>query len=389
MVNLGLFAACFPDNPAPTARAGSAGFADREELARHCLRAGVVVDIPGLEAIADEWQALERRDAGPPIPFNRYNWVHRIAACYTTSGQRRLRVVTVREHGRLALVLPLMTETTAAGIVIGRWLGSPLSKYGDCLAADTLNVNAAVEAALAEIRRWRTVDALLLRNVRADAVCAPAVRRAASVVNTRAAPFLDLTGYADIDAFRAAAIGASDRTASQMDAAGRVTLEVAPSGPDGAGLMRQAIAFETARLGDRGSACRLFSDDASKAALIDLAAHPDSGLMISTLRLHGEIIAIEAGYRCSDQYCAFLTATSPDAVEIDPRALQIEAMVGWCLDQGLARLDLLAPASEDEARIATGSAEVSDCALPLTLLGRSYVGFYLNGLRAFFGRGSA
>ncbi|MCC2110499.1 MAG: GNAT family N-acetyltransferase [Hyphomicrobiales bacterium] len=385
MSHFGLFAACFPDQSSPAYRAADAGFAGSDELTGHRLRTDVIVDIAGLEAIADEWRALEKHQAGMPVPFNRYDWVRRVAECFTASEQRRLRIVTLRERGRLVLALPLMTETTAAGIVVGSWLGAPLCKYGDCLAADMLNVGSAVQAAVNEIRSWGTVDALLLRGIRADAVCNSAIRSFASVVKTQAAPFVDLTHYSDIASFRATLNAKTEksrwRARKKLEAAGRVTFEVAPSGSEGIALMRRAIEFGSTWLGDRDAVHSLFSDGQAMATLVDLAAHSDSGLLVSALRLDGEIVAVEAGYRCCEQYFSFLSAINPEKAELNRGNLQIEETIGWCLDRRLKRFDLLAPASDYETSIATGSVAVCDYALPLSLLGRSYVGLYLNGLR--------
>jgi CelD/BcsL family acetyltransferase involved in cellulose biosynthesis len=86
--------------------------------------------LDSVEALGPEWSALESRTP-EATGFQSFPW------CFTWLRVSRAgaapRIVCVREEERLVFLLPLQIERRF-GVVIARWLGEPMTQYGDALA---------------------------------------------------------------------------------------------------------------------------------------------------------------------------------------------------------------------------------------------------------------
>jgi CelD/BcsL family acetyltransferase involved in cellulose biosynthesis len=109
------------------------------------LRIETIDDLPGLEALAPEWDDLVRA-APRPSPFMLHGW---IAEWWRHFGEgRRLTVVTARRGERLTGALPLFVGRHL-GVRKAEFLGGHESALGDLLLADpgdTKTARALVEA---------------------------------------------------------------------------------------------------------------------------------------------------------------------------------------------------------------------------------------------------
>jgi len=156
---------------------------------------GTVALVETLEevlAVEADWRGLETR-APEATPFQGFDWCRAwIEATGAAGTPEALRIVTVRDRGRLVLLWPLAIRRLW-GFRVANWLGEPLTQYGDALVEMSEDRARWLDAAWDEIRSWPDVDALELRRVRADAavVVLPALSNHAGR-RADSAPFLDL-----------------------------------------------------------------------------------------------------------------------------------------------------------------------------------------------------
>jgi len=137
----------------------------------------VVRERAGLDALEPEWNDLFHRAGRSTQLFQTFNWNWHWANHYlpATSGARdgtSLAIVTVRREGRLVMLWPLVLERLA-GLKVLRWMGEPVSQYGDVLAEELPDglrlMRQAWHFAVARLG----ADVVCLRKVRADAAVAP------------------------------------------------------------------------------------------------------------------------------------------------------------------------------------------------------------------------
>lgn len=146
-------------------------------------------------AIAGEWALLSERAAGPAF-YQSIDWCNGwIDACARSGRPERVRIVTVRERGRLVLVWPLALRTIGPARLLYP-LGSPATQYADVLIDPDTDADEALRAACRTIERMGTIDAVVLKGVRRDAAVSPMCTRGEHgwrVFARGASPFLRLS----------------------------------------------------------------------------------------------------------------------------------------------------------------------------------------------------
>lgn len=313
----------------------------------HCTLAAV-------EALEAEWRTLD--GASPDATgFQSFEWCVAWLRC---SGIEP-RVVTVRDEGRLAMLWPLQIER-CWGARIARWIGEPLTQYGDALAApgaDVMRCAAAVETSVAS---WRDADLVALSRLRADGALAALAHSAAG--EEMRAPFVDLA------APPAPRRKSLERRARKLEAFGPVALEEAdsPAGREAAAL--RALAMKQAWLDAHGFVSTGLSA-ATTPAFVAAAARAGV-LRVHCLRVGGEIAAAEMGLAAGGGYRSLLGAFDPRFSEGAPGHALTRAMLAKCAREGMRTYDFLPPGDDYKEVFATGAVSVGARYWPLTLRGR-------------------
>ena len=86
---------------------------------------------------------------------------------------------------------------------------------------------------------------------------------------------------------------------------------------------------------------------------------------------------------------AYLGAFEPDFGKLGPGNVLTEKVLGWCVENGISRYDMMTPRYRNKSEWQSDEVLASDFAIPLTLRGRVYVDVVLNRLepalrRAFY-----
>jgi CelD/BcsL family acetyltransferase involved in cellulose biosynthesis len=382
----GRLAAVVRASPAAEARTA----ANRAPLA---VKLAIVAKRDDFDALEEEWRALEARAGAPHQIFQSFNWCWHWCNHYLPKAVAKkvprpeLAVVTGRVNGRLVMVWPLVVER-AAGVRVLRWLGEPVSQYGDALAEDGPHRHELLSAGYDFALRRLSPDAVLLAKVRADAV-ASALLEAESVpvIAKDRAPFRDLKVYDGYCEFETSLPGKDRRSRRRhrrrLGEKGPVTAEVLAESAEARRLAMRAVCMKRDWLNSRGASSRAFADDRLEAFMADVAGDEKRpvGCRIGILRCGEDAAAIEIIFRNAKHAVAHIKVYAPEYELHGPGQLLTEDLLQGVFYEGAATYDLMGPDAPYKWTWADQSVVVRDYALALTWRGNLYVALYIKGLR--------
>jgi CelD/BcsL family acetyltransferase involved in cellulose biosynthesis len=261
--------------------------------------------------------------------------------------------------------------TRRRGITRATDLAAPLGQYGDVLGPPfTADAFAACAAAL---KADHGVDVIESRRVRADSGLAAALQAAGARAHAaQAAPYIDLSAFADFSAYEAQANSHTRRNRRQrrqkLEAAhGPITFSVAPAceAPE---ALRTAIDWKRQWLEHQGRLSRVIDGGDNERALLRACAGENAYL--SLLHVGDEFAAAELGFANGAHYAAYLGSYNPAFAAFSVGQEQMLRTIAWCFAQDFARYDLLAPADVYKLTWARGKSEpVHDYSLALSWKG--------------------
>jgi CelD/BcsL family acetyltransferase involved in cellulose biosynthesis len=345
------------------------------------------------DALEPEWNDLFRRAGRDTQLFQTFNWSWHWANHYlpATPGEGRrcsLAIVTVRCDGRLVMLWPLVAERVA-GLEVLRWMGEPVSQYGDILAEATPDTRQLMRQAWHFIATELGADALFLRKVRADATIAPllgelGLRRTA----VAEAPYLDLASAPRFAAYEqrysAKARKNRRRLMRRLEERGAVAIERHTGGADARAAALEAVTLKRAWLEATGRLSPALADPRFAAFFADAAegrGRP-AGCAVTVLKSNGETAGIAIDITCGARRAAHVIVHDPRLDPFSPGTLLLQEWIRGASTEAIATFDLLAPAYAYKSDWADATVAVEDYALGLTLPGRAYVHVYLVSLRA-------
>ena len=347
----------------------------------------VLTTLEGFEALEAEWNALFDRAARPHQVFLQYNWLRHWAHTYgRAAGRGTLAIIVGRINGRLAMVLPLVIcgEFSVRQL---RFMGEPVSQYGDVLAEEGEAADALIRSATEHLQTLRA-DVVLLRKVRADSRLLPFLETlAARVTDRQDAPCIDLPANQDLQAFLsrycAKARKNRRRHRRRLAEAGSIDYRCATTGAEAASAIRLAIARKRHQLKQQGRIAPAYASthlEEFMAAVAGDCGRP-AGASVSWLTVDGTPIAHTVCFVAKSHAAAHITVYDPEFERFGPGILLLEDVIADALSKGVRTYDLLAPAARYKTDWATRTVAVCDHALPLTALGRAYCSLYLFGMK--------
>jgi CelD/BcsL family acetyltransferase involved in cellulose biosynthesis len=314
-------------------------------------RSDLVVEVAAtpqaIDALAQEWAALEA--ATPEATgFQSHDWCRAwIVAAAARDAPALFRVVCLREQGRLVMLWPLQIDSLF-GVRILRWLGEPMTQYGDALALPGEGRARWREAVEAELARWRDVDLFALTRLRTDGVLAAAGLSSTPYGEALAAPFVD---------FRASSIPRTRkkslaRRAKRLSGFGKQRLLQAGTPSVRRELILNALALKRDWLRAKGFVSTGLSSPVT-AAFLDQIAKTEM-LRIHTLMVGAEVAAIEIGFVAGDAYRSLLGCYDARFSEGAPGHALSERLLEHYSREGVATFDFLAPADAYKRIFARG-----------------------------------
>lgn len=342
------------------------------------------------DALETEWNQLFERCGRPINAFQTFNWCWHWCNHYLPRGAAtgsRLFVVTGRRDGRLALVWPLVVSRRA-GFVRLSALGEPVGQYSDLLVDDLPDREAVLDAAFAFVSDHARADTLSIRRVRADSLLAAMLRRTrARIVDTLAAPYLDLASAAKFDIYEqryAAKVRKNRRRfMRRFEERGPSALVALNECARAGELADLAVRLKRAWIKDRGLVSPALADPRTLAFFKDVATATQrpTGCRLTSLETRGEPAAIEIAFDCKGRRAVHLIVYALKFERMSAGQLLIENSLRNCFDLGITTYDLLAPADAYKHDWADAATDVGDWAHAWSPAGRVFTDIYLARLR--------
>jgi CelD/BcsL family acetyltransferase involved in cellulose biosynthesis len=314
-----------------------------------------VETLAGVDALAAEWAALE--SATPEATgFQSFAWCRSWLAL---AGERaRPSILCLRDEGRLALLLPLQIERRL-GVAVARWIGEPLTQYGDALALPGEGRARWIAAAQAEMARWRDVDLFAFARLRAGGVMADGSLAGEPL----SAPYVDLRNR------KPRRHKSVERRLKRLEAYGPLLIDEAGSPAKRESLTRHAFALKRAWLGGKGAYSAGLSNPISEDFLAALAR--EGFLRVNVLRVGGEISAIDLGFVGGGAYRSLLGCYDERFAEGSPGQALTGRLIARCAEEGLGAYDMLLPADAYKRAWATGETRIEARFVATSLKGRA------------------
>lgn len=356
----------------------------------------VARDRPAFDALEQDWNDLFRRAGRDTQLFQTFNWNWHWANHYLGPGpgsrlssRPRLTpaVVTVRRDGRLVMLWPLVSERIA-GLSVLRWMGEPVSQYGDVL----MEAGPDTQGLVREVWRYITsrlgADAVALRKVRADAAVAPLFADLGLPrTGVEEAPWLDLASAPDFAAYEqrysAKARKNRRRLMRRLEERGAVALVRHTGGVQARGAALAGIALKREALAATGRPAPALADPRFGAFFADVAEGRmrPAGCGVTVLESNGATAGVGIDITCNGRRAAHVLVHDPGLDACGAGVLLVQEWTRSASAEKVACFDFLAPAHAYKMDWADGTVTVEDFALGLTLAGRLYTNIYVGLLR--------
>ena len=330
----------------------------------------VLRGLDAFEALKPEWDRLFRRAAKPHQLFQSHPMLSAWAKSYPEAGD--VIVITAREHGALVAALPLVMRTNL-GVKRLHFMGMPVVQFGDMLVDPHCDSDTAAKiwAAIPDLG----ADVLEARRIRADAELWP-FRDNATVVETMAAPFACLLTRVDGDAPGPAYSGRDKsnlrRRMRRLEERGKVELTTQGHGPAAADLAARAVDMKRRSLHAAGVLSPAVKARGFETFFRNVANDPECGLIVSTVELDGQPVAIDLSFLCKDTAFGHVLATEPAFHKEGAGNILVHHVFASAKAAGATTFDLLAPADAYKMHHADGETAVESRVYPFTMRGRLF-----------------
>jgi CelD/BcsL family acetyltransferase involved in cellulose biosynthesis len=212
-------------------------------------------------------------------------------------------------------------------------------------------------------------------------------KKGAEVSDRQSAPFIDLAGVGS-PKLQAERYSAKDRKnrrrhRKRLGEQGAVAFEWLHPSAEAAALAVNAVALKRQWLARRGRISKAFTDRRIEQFLAATVAGATPNLdgRVGVIRSGGRTAAVLVGFVNKGCYAGFLTAYDGDFERYSPGSLLFEDVIGASIGEGLARIDLLAPADRYKQAWSDGEVPVEDLCLPLSAGGSIYTRIIQRRLR--------
>ena len=345
----------------------------------------VIRDRAAFDAMEGEWRTLEAR-AATPVLFQSFAWCRAVWDHHTRHGTRFEPVIlTVRERGRLAGLLPLKRVRNGLSHLLTGF-GEPYQQYTDVVLSPDASCSA-VRHLIDEACTLEGVGGLALLKVRDDSLLSALLAGKGAIrSNADAAPFVDLTPFADFKAYHAT-VNAKTRknirnARNRLARDGKLAHRALTQPAEVDALVERAHAGRERWLEELGLTSRAFRDPTFGDFARSLA-DPASGLMIvaMSLTLDDRPVADQWGFVFNGRYYAYVATWAPEFEESSPGKLHLEEVIRTCHERGIAVADFLMPAVRYKFTWTDRAMPVADYALPLSPGARLYTALWSTRMR--------
>ncbi len=356
-------------------------------------RLDLVTTRAGFDALEPSWNDLFQRAGRNIHLFQTFNWNWHWANHFLDEAERTLAIVTAHSGDRLVMVWPLVLER-AGPIRELRWMGDPVSQYGDALIDEAAGAAGLLRAGLDFAVHETGASVLTLRKVRADSNVAPLLADiGAKVTAELTAPYLDLSSAPSFAEYEKRYSGGARRNRKRqrrrLADRGAVVLAWHTAGAEAEALAADAFRLKRRWLDERGIVSPALVDPRTARFFAD-ATRADvrpAGCHAIALSCGGRTVTLEIGVRAKGRTAIHVITYDLDFEKTGAGSLLMEDSVARAIDDGMTVFDLLAPRDGYKLEWADDAVVVRDWAKPLSLVGRLYAGIYLGLVKRAAKRG--
>lgn len=326
--------------------------------------------------IRADWERLLASAAQPHF-FHDFPWKWRSWLCVASHRNTALRIIVVRQNGRVVLIFPLVVSGR-----IGRFLNSETWEYRDLIVEEGPCIDQWFNAAWTALVELSEFDILLLQNVRSPSVLA----RLLALVKPRIwcshsySPVIRLRDFDGWDSY------ASSRSTKLVADQRRQWRRLSSALPDlrcvrvkENDAVRDLIGWMIDRKGEWAGYKQLpmqgFLSNERKELLVQAAidACDSNRALVFELVGNGRTISAGMGFLCNKQFTFELFAYDLEWENYSPSRLLQEMMIRWCLVNDIEEFDFL-PRTEGGRSYkdlwANGNVRSYSYAIPLSVRGR-------------------
>ena len=346
-----------------------------------------------LRSLEREWTNLETRDGGRFKYFQSFDWcVNWAAFRRADTSEGELYVLVALKGNDVISIWPLMQDSAPLGIRKIVSLTFPAGQYTNLLCDGKHFPAQLGQKMLKLVKSSGEADCICLdlhpKNSVMARIFAPF---GAETPETRAAAMYDLKRYPSSEELHASLPKNLRKNRNKRRNAlarlGEVKLDVHPAGtPQYAKAVETALGMKQAWLEARGHRTSFVEDKTNNEFLASLTSRKDDqgrieGAFAFELLLDDQPIALEISFAERGHIYSFLGAFDWNMRGNSPGKIQIEAAVGWAIDNGYDYYDFLGEPADYKHYWSDTSTELAGRNVPLTLKGRLYCGVWLHMLR--------
>jgi CelD/BcsL family acetyltransferase involved in cellulose biosynthesis len=345
--------------------------------------------LSGMEAVADRWRALETKAGTPLSYFQTYDWCRAWVETFAGPDSGKALFIQTAWRGEdMVAVWPLMIFTRT-GLRHAATLGDPYSQYSNVIFDPTQITESELEGFITKALAAADVDVAAFDAVPARSALARhlGVHPGSVTGQNNESLILDLTPWSSASAYAAGLTRDQrknrERKRKQLAQQGEIGFEILwPDNPEFAPLVRRAIEMKRDWLKTTGrlSVSMMGSPEDFFSQLPGSKEHL-SGAVMSVMRVGGQVVAIEIGFLQNRHYYGHIGSFDWDFADFSPGKIQIEMTIRWLIDQGVARYDFLANATDYKRSWSNLSEPLKSFAVPFSFKGRIYAEAWLPSLK--------
>ncbi len=347
------------------------------------LSAEIIDDSDGFRLLKDDWNALFEDAASGTQVFLSFavcwNW-YRAFKLENTKSRRsfKLRILTVRDNGRLVVVCPL-AEDRWLGLNRLSWFGSPVSQYGDILVAGGAQRDTYIKFAGEFLRERSGADVLKLWKVREDSLTRSLMTGLdGTMICSDTALSVDLSSVASWSEyegqFSSKVRKNRRRQRRRLEERGDVEFKVLGQGEEAARSCVEALDLKRRWLSARGRVSRGLANPGTERFFRAVSSDGEdaAGTRVFRLSCGTETAALAVGFMAKDRLVVHILVYNLELASTGAGALILEDIIKWCFDNRVAVCDLMAPGDDYKLVWCRDRTEVSDWVIPLTQRGRTW-----------------
>lgn len=346
-----------------------------------------------LEALREEWQALERRCPEPFTYFQSFDWCSRWCEAFLTGEEKvdvRPKIYVLWDGADCVMIWPLMARRVATFVTVLVPLSAPMNQYA-ALLYDPARFDFGLGRAVFEtVRNRGGRDAISLDHVPSSSLLGRIIEgQGYSAANPLQSSILDLEGIADWESYHRAL----PKKQRQQRNSRRNKLEklgvldyriLVPGSDDYKRQLDLCLSLKQEWLKGTGRLGGDVFDPRFAAFLGDLGevhGEDEGGVFLHELTLDGVPIALEVGMRFHGDYYCFLGAIDMAYHKYSPGKVQMESSQRWAIESGIRRFDFLNDPSTYKSSWTNTTEPLSACYIPFNSLGHLYCRHWMAGLR--------